>query len=104
LVGYGPESEVVVVRAAKLPETPTDVTSIIVDRTVEIEWTAPYDGGSPIYEYVVMILQNDGLYFSRDMVDCPGTKALGNSISTKCVIPFETLRAAPYSLEWASFI
>lgn len=90
-------------RAARLPETPTGVTTTIVDRTVEITWTAPYDGGSPIFEYTVLVRQSDGVTYTQNAVDCPGTDTVALD-TQKCVIPFDSFKAAPYNLEWASII
>lgn len=47
-VGFSDYTAELVVKAARLPETPTDVTTAIGDKTVIVSWTAPYDGGSPI--------------------------------------------------------
>ena len=65
LVGYGQFSSELAVRAAARPDTPTQpVTSTIQNTDVVINWTAPYDGGSPITAYVVKIRTNDGLTYT----------------------------------------
>ena len=59
--------------AAELPTTPIDIVTTVVSRDVIISWTAQSDGGSPILEYVVLILESDGVTWTRDSVNCPGT-------------------------------
>lgn len=73
LVGSSELSSEVVIRAAELPTTPIDVVTSAVSRDVIISWTEQSDGGSPILEYVVLILENDGVTWTRDTVNCPGT-------------------------------
>lgn len=55
LVGYSEYSEEIVIRAAELPFTPTNVQTSVSGTNVVVSWTAPYDGGSPVHEYVVMV-------------------------------------------------
>lgn len=59
-VGISDFSSELVVRAARIPDVPTDVTTtadkidVIMSR-IFFTWTAPYDGGSAITSYTVLI-------------------------------------------------
>lgn len=53
-VGYSQLSAATSILAAQVPDTPSAPTTSIKDRwTVEIEWQAPYNGGSSITAYTV---------------------------------------------------
>lgn len=79
------------------------MTTTVDADNILIQWTAPADGGSPIFEYVVLIRQNEGLYFSRDTASCNGytVEALQQH---KCYVPISTLRGSPWLLEWGSHV
>lgn len=102
-VGFSAYSSEVVVKAARLPETPTNVVTSIGSKTVIITWTAPNNGGSPITQYYVAIRESDGATFTQDLVNCPGTTTATLTTQT-CTIPFSALKAAPYSIEWATLV
>ena len=103
LVGTSAESSIVTIRAAKLPTAPTSVTTAVSNRNVIVTWTAQSDGGSPIYEYVVLVRESDGVTYTRDMVNCPGTDS--NALTSKtCTIPFDSLTSEPYNHDWAASI
>jgi hypothetical protein len=100
----------VVIRAARIPDPPSAITTkvdipnsypLTVDPLV-ITWTAEYDGGSPIIAYTILIKQNDGT-FTEDMVNCAGTDQ-AIVLETKCLIPIQRLKDAPYSHPWGAFI
>jgi hypothetical protein len=51
-VGYSLESDVVTIRSAKIPDTPTDLeTTTVQDYSVIVAWTPAYNGGSPLLAY-----------------------------------------------------
>lgn len=92
------------IRAAKIPDTPT-LVSTEVDlslKLVKVQWTAPYDGGSSIFQYDVQIKQSDGVTYTQDSVNCPGD---GDELTTyECLIPYSALVGAPWNLPWGSSI
>lgn len=102
-VGYGDLSAEFIIRAARVPDVPTDVTTTINGDFVDIDWSSPYDGGSPLLSYTVLILQDNGVTFSEDLIDCDGSDStiLSNS---QCSVPIYTLKASPYSLPWGSSV
>ena len=77
LVGYSLDSSVLVVRAAKVPDSPTALaTTIDFNRhLVIVKWQAPYNGGSSFTAFTVMIQHSDGLNYSQDLANCPGDSA-----------------------------
>jgi hypothetical protein len=77
------------------------VTSIDVNDSsyVVIDWTTPYNGGTPITSYVIQIRKSDSSTFSIDSVDCDGSDATILA-EEACTIPISTLRASPYLLPW----
>lgn len=55
-VGYSLISDEIVILAARIADIPTDVvTSRVGTEQIKIEWTAPYDGGTPLLAYRIMI-------------------------------------------------
>ena len=75
-MGYSIETFDLIVRAAKLPDVPTNViTTISIDKVV-ISWTAPYNGGSSTTAYSITIQHSDGVTYSEDLVNCDGSDQL----------------------------
>jgi hypothetical protein len=54
-VGYSQYSTSVTIRAARIPDAPTNVDTSVVDGYSVISWTAPYNGGTPITAYHILI-------------------------------------------------
>lgn len=54
-IGWGPTSDLasIVTPNARVPDAPTNVQAVADNNAAAISWTAPYDGGSPILEYIV---------------------------------------------------
>lgn len=51
---------------------------------VEIDWDIPpFNGGSPILSYQIVIRQQDGITFTEDTVNCNGADS-GIISSLKC--------------------
>jgi hypothetical protein len=67
-VGYSLFSSEIIVRAAKVPDAPTDVVTTIDfnEHNVIVSWTEPYAGGSPFTSFTVMIQHSDGITYSQD--------------------------------------
>jgi len=103
IVGYSAESSVVSIRAAGVPEQPAAPTTTVNGDNVDIAWTAPADGGSPIIAYTVKIRETDGVTFTADVTNCDGSDSAIVSART-CSVPIATLRAAPFSLNWGDSI
>lgn len=70
LVGNSAFSNEVIIRAAKVPDTPTNVVTSVNLTSILVTWTLPYNGGSPIIGYSVMIRTSDGLTYSADTSNC----------------------------------
>lgn len=103
IVGFGAASTSVSIRAAAVPDTPpTPLTTINADN-VDITWTAPFNGGSPITAYTISVRQVDTTTFTIDITNCNGSNADIVSASA-CSIPISTLIAAPYSLNWGDSV
>lgn len=65
-VGYSLDSEELLIMAASVPDIPTDVVTVHESGYIVTSWTAPYNGGSPITGYHVLIQQGDLVLFSDD--------------------------------------
>jgi hypothetical protein len=61
-VGYSLDSAEITIRAAKVPDVPTNVLTSIDGSNVLISWSPNYNGGSEILYYTVEILALDGTY------------------------------------------
>jgi len=71
--------------------------------SVIITWNEPENQGSAITEYKVYIRQSDGVTYSMDLTSCDGR--IATVINTRsCLVPIQTLRAAPFSLSWGSSV
>jgi hypothetical protein len=55
IVGFSSESSPVSIRAAAIPNTPSAPTTTVNGSNVDITWTEPSDGGSPITAYIITI-------------------------------------------------
>lgn len=103
-MGYSLDSAEVVVRAARIPDVPTDViTTRVTSTEVAVSWVAPYNGGSPIYAYHIVMQTSDGVTFAEEPVFCDGTDSTIVS-ETQCVIENMQFRVEPFNLPWASHI
>ena len=68
-----------------------------------ISWTAPANNGSPITAYQISILQSDGVTFTQDLTNCPGSDpAVMSGLS--CTIPVSSLMSSPFNLNWGSSV
>jgi len=65
LVGFGPDSSEVAIRASAIPNAPlAPTTSVNINVSVTISWVAPFNGGSQINKYSVAIRHSDGNSFT----------------------------------------
>ena len=77
-------------------------TTVVDDIYVEITWTAPYDGGSPILSYEITIRESDYFTYSTT-AECDGTTS-DVITNASCRVSFDTLVAFPYELPWGSSV
>jgi len=98
-------SEIAIYAADIAATIAAPITSITgADRTfVKITWTAPYDGGSVISAYKILIRSSDGLTFLQELTSCDGTNSVIIAANS-CTIPIATLMASPFNLPWGSSI
>ena len=89
--------------AAQVPETPDAPTTNVVGDDVQINWVAPDDMGSPINDYKIRIVGQDGEDYLYNQDLCANTNPLYLTLSS-CSIPIYMLRDWPFSLEWGSSI
>lgn len=61
-------------------------------QNIFVQWSAPYDGGSPLTSYTIQIRHKDGTTFSEDLTDCDGTDTTIIA-EAKCTVPIATLRS-----------
>lgn len=103
MVGYSDFSEEIIIRAASVPSRPTNVVTTLVSTGILITWTEPYNGGSAITAYQVVVMQSDYFTYTESVADCDGT---GPSVvgSQSCIFSFDTLTEYPFSLAWGSSI
>lgn len=81
----------------------TAVTTELVNTNVKISWTSPSSNGSPITEYKILILQNDGVTYTEQTSFCSGADATIIS-NMYCFVPLSVLRLSPYSLTYNSLV
>jgi hypothetical protein len=66
-VGYSDLSDQISILAAQIPDIPDSPTTTISDSwNIVIDWTAPYNGGTPVTSYTIEIRTSDVTVFSVD--------------------------------------
>jgi hypothetical protein len=68
-----------------------------------MSWSAPYENGSIITSYQVLLRHVDGVSFTEDLTNCDGSDAIIFA-SLSCTIPLATLTAEPYSLTYGTSV
>jgi hypothetical protein len=69
---------------------------------IQVSWTAPHNGHTPITSFLVEIRQQDGLTFSTTSL-CDGADA--TTMSNKyCQVDIGTLRSDPFLLDWGEVV
>lgn len=96
IIGYSPASAVISILCATNPVAPNAPTTVISGAQVTIDWNAPYNSGSPITSYQVLIKQKNGV-FSESTAVCNGNEAT-NFANTECKFLISLLLPPPYSL------
>lgn len=69
-VGYSLDSEVITIRAARIPDAPVNLVndlSVTTDERIKITWSdVPYDGGSPVIDYDIYFDQGLSVFVLLD--------------------------------------
>lgn len=73
LHGFGPFSNVVVIKADDTPAQPNPVTTVVDLVNVKISWLLPVTNGDAITKYQILILQSDGVTYSESVAYCDGS-------------------------------
>jgi len=76
------------------PAKPT--TTDVVGNRVLIDWAAPFDNGSPIYKYSILIKQSNGV-FSQVISEFDGA-AETSFTNTACSVPLSILTGTNFTL------
>lgn len=61
MIDYSDESAELSIRAAAVPTAPNEPQTYVNGNNVDVEWDAPYNGGSVITAYKVVIKLSDGI-------------------------------------------
>jgi len=97
IYGWGIWSQETTLFTSDVPLGTTSITMTVVHMSIKISWTKPFENYNPIDKYRIYIRDTTGLEWNLDGLNCNGTVP---QIVTErnCVIPMNTLRAAPHSL------
>lgn len=82
-----------------MPDKPDPPTTSLNGENVDITWTEPGTGGSPVTNYQIRLMQNDGEY-RPDLTYCDGGDATIKA-NRLCSVPVVYLKASPFFIEWA---
>jgi len=93
--GYSDFSNEVSILAAQTPVQPNAPTTTVNGPVVDIDWTEPYDNGSPIFGYIITIRQSDDVTFQTETTSCDGSNP-SIVASRHCSVPIATLKAASF--------
>jgi hypothetical protein len=107
-VGYSLDSSEILVRVARIPDAPANVrteadSADVVSSRIYFLWDAPYNGGSPLLSYEVLILESDGVTYTPLPSECDGADSTVLS-NHYCTVLISTLRAEPFALPWGASI
>lgn len=72
--GYSLESEQMDLLCAIKPDIPTNILTFNNNADIDIQWTVPYDNGSPITAYTIFI-QTSTFTYEEETNQCDGTDA-----------------------------
>ncbi len=97
IYGYGTVSSTVSVKASDKPAQMDAVTTEIDSASggVKVTWTAPSDNSEAIDSYLIEIANKAGTTWTADP-SCDGSDS-ATIAALSCIIPMNTLTAAPYS-------
>jgi hypothetical protein len=71
--------------------------------SINVAWTAPFNGGSGITAYKILIRHSDNVTFTENKADCDGSEPSIMAVFS-CTIPITSLLVAPYNLPWGSHV
>lgn len=97
IFGWSSYSNIMTSLAATVPEKPAMATTYNTGTSVRIDWVAPYNGGTTILAYEIVIRAKSGLYYT-DTTYCNGRTDSTVIANLYCVIPMDILRATPFLL------
>jgi hypothetical protein len=102
-VGYSLPSSTVSILCAQPPDQPEAPVTQEMTSNIIITWNLPWDGGSEILSYIIVIQHKDGTSYSEDTVNCNGSEAQKIAMRT-CTLTSLSLTEAPYMLEWGDSV
>lgn len=91
--GWGPESGVLSIYAAAVPEPPAAPTTAQAGTSMRISWLAPDNNGLTVTAYQILIRESDGATWT-EAAACDGSDATTVS-NLYCDVPLAILRASP---------
>jgi len=93
--GYSEYSDELQLLVAFVPARPVPPVTSVINSTVIVTWTAPFDSGSPITKYKITIRQSDGVY--SESSHCDGTVE-ARITARSCSIPLDSLTSGVFNL------
>ena len=73
MIDYSDESAPISIRTAAIPTVPNKPLTFVNGDNVYVDWDAPYNGGSVITSYTILIKETDGVTWTQEMTNCDGT-------------------------------
>jgi small nuclear ribonucleoprotein (snRNP)-like protein len=70
---------------------------------VIINWVVPFNGGSEITSYSILVREADGVTFTAELTNCDGSDSTILA-SAECTIPTSVLRSTPFNLWWGDSV
>ncbi len=95
--GWGVWSPEATLFTSDVPLGPATISMTTVHMSIKISWAKPFENYNAIDKYRIYIRDTTGTEWNLDEVNCNGAVPM---IVTEryCVIPMNTLRAAPHNL------
>jgi hypothetical protein len=91
--GWGPESNVLSIYAAAVPEAPDAPSTAQEGVAMRISWLAPDNNGLTVTAYQILIRESDGATWT-EAAACDGSDST-TVANLYCDVPLATLRASP---------
>lgn len=101
---FGPSlfSDSVAILAAQTPDPPIAPVTSVSGTNILITWTAPFDNGSPITSYEILIQNSDDITYAMTP-SCDGTDPTIRS-ARQCMVPVSVLLTSPFNHVYGNFI
>jgi hypothetical protein len=103
IYGWSDYSDIVIQIAARTPDVPVAPVTSNTQTSVTITWEIPYNGGTPVTSYSLLIKTHDDLWV-EELTYCNAVSDSTVISNRLCAIPMSVLEDEPFMLEQSSLV